>query len=217
ITIEDPVEYILEGINQIQVNVKAGATFATYLRSILRQDPDVIMIGEIRDLESAEIAVRAATTGHLVLSTLHTNDAPGAITRLIDMGIEPFMVASAVIGVVSQRLVRRVCAVCRQAYTPDEAEIAFAGLKPDDVLYFGIGCEKCNYTGYRGREAIHEVLVVSSTLQNLILKRASAEELRQAARREGMATLKEDGVKKVLQGITTIKEIMRVAYREEKS
>lgn len=215
ITVEDPVEYVLEGINQAQVNEKAGVTFARYLRSILRQDPDVIMIGEIRDAETAEIAVRAATTGHLVLSTLHTNDAPGALTRLLDIGIEPFMVASAVVGVVAQRLVRKVCPNCRQAYHPDETEIAFAGLTPADVLYFGLGCAQCNHTGYRGRMAIQEVLVVSPSIQNLILKRAAVEELRQLALREGMITLKEDGIQKARQGLTTIKEIMRVAYGEE--
>jgi len=215
VTIEDPIEYLVDGINQAQVNTKAGITFATYLRSILRQDPDIIMVGEIRDTETAEIAVRAATTGHLVLSTLHTNDAPGAVTRLIDMGIEPFMVASSVVGVVAQRLVRRVCQKCRQAYTPDKTEIAFAKIKPDSLLYFGTGCNNCNNTGYRGRMTIHEVLKISSPLKNLILKRASTEELRQVALREGMVPLKEDGVQKALQGLTTIKEIMRVAYREE--
>lgn len=217
ITVEDPVEYMLQGINQSQVNVKAGATFATYLRSILRQDPDVILVGEIRDLETAEIAIRAATTGHLVLSTLHTNDAPGAVTRLIDMGIEPFMVASSVLGAVAQRLVRRVCEKCKTKRLPDQAEIAFAGINPDDVLYYGAGCERCNNTGYHGRIAIYEILPVSDSVQELILKRASAEELRNAAIKEGMFTLKDDGVKKALGGITTIKEIMRVAYREEKN
>lgn len=215
VTVEDPVEYMLEGVNQAQVNVKAGATFATYLRSLLRQDPDVIMVGEIRDLETAEIAVRAATTGHLVLSTLHTNDAPGAVTRLIDMGIEPFMVASSVLGVVAQRLVRRICQHCKRSYDPDEAEVSFAGLKPGQKLYIGTGCEHCGFTGYRGRTAIHEVLTVTPSLQSLILKRVSTEELRQKALAEGMISLKQDGVQKALQGITTVKELMRVAYREE--
>jgi len=215
VTVEDPVEYMIEGINQTQVNIKAGATFAKYLRSILRQDPDVIMIGEIRDLETAEIAVRAATTGHLVLSTLHTNDAPGAITRLIDVGIEPFMVASSVIGVVAQRLVRKICKNCRRRYRPDEAEIAFAGLKQGDIVYHGVGCEHCNYTGYSGRIAIHEVLNVSVLLQSLILQKSSTEELRKAALTEGMITLKDDGLQKAIQGVTTIKEIIRVAFREE--
>ncbi|KUK52140.1 MAG: General secretory pathway protein E [Desulfotomaculum sp. 46_296] len=215
VTVEDPVEYMLEGINQTQVNIKAGATFANYLRSILRQDPDVIMIGEIRDFETAEIAVRAATTGHLVLSTMHTNDAPGAITRLIDAGIEPFMVASSVIGVVAQRLVRKICKDCRQKYTPDKAEIAFAGLEKGDIVYHGVGCDKCSYTGYSGRIAVHEVLSVSPSLQSLILQKLSNEELRKAAFMEGMITLKDDGLQKVLQGVTTIKEIIRVAFREE--
>lgn len=218
IAVEDPVEYILEGVNQTQVNVKAGATFPTYLRSILRQDPDVIMVGEIRDLETAEIAVRAAATGHLVLSTLHTNDAPGTVTRLIDMGIEPFMVASSVLGVVAQRLVRRICPNCRQLFPPLEAEISFAGLKDrNKTLYAGKGCEQCNYTGYRGRLAIHELLTISPSIQSLILRRASGEELRQEALREGMIPLKEDGIQKALQGVTTIKEVMRAAFREEKS
>ncbi|HCJ79862.1 MAG TPA: type II secretion system protein GspE [Desulfotomaculum sp.] len=216
VTVEDPVEYMLEGINQTQVNVKAGATFASYLRSILRQDPDVIMVGEIRDSETAEIALRAATTGHLVFSTLHTNDASGAITRLIDMGVEPFMVASSVLGVVAQRLVRKICPNCKHPCPPEEAEVVFAGIKPDEVVYSGRGCEQCNYTGYRGRMAIFEVLTVSPSLQSLILKRPSAENLRQASLKEGMITLKEDGIQKALAGITTLKEIMRVAYSEEK-
>lgn len=214
-TVEDPVEYVLEGVNQIQVNVKTGATFSTYLRSILRQDPDVIMIGEIRDLEAAEIAVRAATTGHLVLSTLHTNDAPGALIRLIDMGVEPFMVASSVIGVIAQRLVRRICPNCREPYDPDEAEFSFAGVETQDGFFAGRGCEKCGYTGYRGRIAIHEMLALTPSLQKVVLKRASVEELREIALQEGMITLKEDGIAKALQGITTIKEVMRLAFREE--
>ncbi len=215
ITVEDPVEYMVEGINQTQVNMKAGATFAKYLRSILRQDPDVIMIGEIRDLETAEIAVRAATTGHLVLSTMHTNDAPGAVTRLIDVGIEPFMVASSVIGVVAQRLVRKICANCRQKYKPNKAEMAFAGLKEGDTVYHGAGCEQCNHTGYSGRIAVHEVLSVTPSLQNLILQKLSNDELRKAAIMEGMISLREDGLRKVFEGITTIKEVIRVAFREE--
>jgi type IV pilus assembly protein PilB len=217
ITVEDPVEYMLEGINQAQINVKAGITFATYLRTILRQDPDIIMIGEIRDAETAEIAVRAATTGHLVLSTLHTNDAPGAVNRLVDMSIEPFMVASSVIGVISQRLVRRICEHCKRKTTPGEFESAFAGLKPGEHVYSGTGCVKCNHTGYHGRVAIYEVLTVSTSLQKLILERASTEDLRNAAIREGMVTLKEDGVQKALAGLTTIKEVIRAVYREDKS
>jgi type IV pilus assembly protein PilB len=216
VTVEDPVEYVLDGINQAQVHAKIGATFATYLRSILRQDPDVIMIGEIRDQETAEIAIRSATTGHLVLSTLHTNDAPGVITRLIDMGIEPFMVASSVTGAVSQRLVRRVCPNCGARYTPTEAEAAFAGIAGRNAeLYAGKGCDRCNQTGYRGRIAIHELLTITPAIQKLILKSPSNDELRQVALKEGMIPLKDDGIDKVLQGITTIKEIMRVAFRED--
>lgn len=216
ITVEDPVEYMLDGINQAQINVKAGITFANYLRSILRQDPDIIMIGEIRDIETAEIAVQAAITGHLVLSTLHTNDAPGAITRLIDMGVAPFMVASSVLGVVAQRLVRRICENCKRESPPDSTEIAFAGLGPDTVLYSGAGCEKCNFTGYRGRIAIYEVMTLSPSLQSIVLRKSTTEELRDAAISRGMITLKEDGIRKALSGLTTIKEIIRVAFREEK-
>jgi len=215
-TVEDPVEYMLDGINQSQVNTKSGVTFAKYLKSILRQDPDIILIGEIRDTETAEIAVRAATTGHLVLSTLHTNDAPGAISRLLDMEIEPFMVASSVLGAVAQRLVRRVCENCKKERYPEDTEITFAGIRPDDVLYYGAGCERCNNTGYRGRIAIYEIFTVSAAIQNLVLNRASTEEIRRVAIREGMVTLKDDGVEKALKGVTTVNEIMRVAYREEK-
>jgi len=198
------------------VHAKIGVTFASYLRSILRQDPDIIMIGEIRDQETADIAVRSATTGHLVLSTLHTNDAPGVITRLIDMGIEPFMVASSVVGAISQRLVRRICPNCRARYKPSQVELAFAGLQEEPVeLYEGKGCDKCGQTGYKGRVAIHEVLTVTSDLQKLILSSPSNDELRQVALREGMISLKDDGIDKVRQGLTTIKEIMRVAFREE--
>jgi type IV pilus assembly protein PilB len=216
VTVEDPVEYVLDGVNQAQVHSKIGVTFATYLRSILRQDPDIIMIGEIRDHETADIAVRSATTGHLVLSTVHTNDAPGVITRLIDMGVEPFMVASSVIGAVSQRLVRRICPHCRSRYEPSQAELAFAGFQDQSVeLWIGNGCDKCNQTGYRGRVAIHEVLTVTPNMQKLILGSPSNDELRQVALKEGMISLKDDGIEKVRQGVTTIKEIMRVAFREE--
>ncbi|ACX52817.1 general secretory pathway protein E [Ammonifex degensii KC4] len=215
VTVEDPVEYVLEGINQAQVNVKAGATFATYLRSILRQDPDIIMVGEIRDLETAEIAVQAATTGHLVLSTLHTNDAPGALTRLLDMGVEPFMVASSVLGVVAQRLVRTICPRCREPHEPSEPELAFLGKERlNGPIYRGRGCDYCRHTGYRGRVAVHEVLRVSPRLQRLVLNKASTEELRRAALQEGMISLKEDAVSKVLQGITSVAEVMRVLYQE---
>jgi len=219
ITIEDPVEYVLEGINQTQVHVKSGLTFAMGLRSILRQDPDVIMVGEIRDAETAEIAVRAATTGHLVLSTLHTNDATGAVTRLIDTGVEPFLVASSVIGVVAQRLVRKICPHCKISYQlPSESpHRAFMGAEANTAisLYKGQGCRQCDYAGYRGRLAIQEVLPVSANLRSLILAKATSEELKDQAVREGMQTLKEDGIDKALAGMTTIEEVIRVAYGEE--
>ncbi|MEW6425570.1 MAG: ATPase, T2SS/T4P/T4SS family [Bacillota bacterium] len=218
ITIEDPVEYVLRGINQTQINVKAGLTFAAGLRSILRQDPDIIMIGEIRDGETAQIAVRAATTGHLVLSSLHTNDAAGALTRLIDMGVEPFLVASSVVGVVSQRLVRLLCPRCREPYQlPDDApERIFMGLAPDEpvTLYRPAGCQYCNNVGYRGRTSIQEVLPVTRTVRELVNRKISADAIKEKAVTEGMVTLKEDGIQKARQGITSISEVMRVAYDE---
>ncbi len=215
ITVEDPVEYTLAGINQAQINEKAGITFANYLRFILRQDPDVIMIGEIRDPQTAEIAVQSAVTGHLVLSTVHTNDAPGAVTRLINMGTAPFMVASSVTGVVAQRLVRRICLRCKQEVKPDNKENAFARLAPGTSLFAGAGCEACNYTGYKGRIAIYEVMVLSPGLQNIILQNVSTEEIRQAAVGAGMITLKDDGLAKAIKGLTTIKEIMRACPHGE--
>lgn len=219
ITIEDPVEYVLEGINQIRVNVKAGLTFASGLRSILRQDPDVIMVGEIRDAETADIAIRAATTGHLVFSTLHTNDAAGSVTRLVDMGIEPFLVASSVIGVVAQRLVRKICPQCKTPYQVQAGapERLFMGLEDDTpvTLFKGRGCRLCDNTGYRGRLAIQEVLSLSGPMRSLVLDKAPSEEIKKAAVSEGMVTLKEDGIHKALSGVTTIDEVMRVAYSDE--
>jgi type IV pilus assembly protein PilB len=213
VTLEDPVEYLLDGINQIEVHSEIGASFASYLRSILRQDPDVIMIGEIRDAETAEIAVRSAITGHLVLSTLHANDSPGIVIRLIDMGIEPFMVASSVRGAVFQRLVRRICPNChRVRHRLTDEERAFAGIEDQDVtLYEGSGCKFCNHTGYRGRIAILELMTVTPAIQEMIrLNSVSDKELRDLALREGMVSLKEDGINRVLQGVTTIQEIMKV-------
>jgi type IV pilus assembly protein PilB len=219
ITIEDPVEYVLEGINQIRVNPKAGLTFASGLRSILRQDPDVIMVGEIRDRETADIAIRSASTGHLVLSTMHTNDAAGAITRLLDMGVEPFLVASSVIGVVAQRLVRTLCPRCREAYSvPEGAEERLLLGEPEQTpltLYRAVGCPECGGTGYRGRMAIQEVMPMSSALRRLVLARASSEEIAAQAVAEGMVTLWQDGLAKARQGLTTVDEVMRVAYRGE--
>jgi type IV pilus assembly protein PilB len=214
VTIEDPVEYVLEGINQAQVNDKAGITFINFLRSVLRQDPDVIMIGEIRDSQTAEIAVQAAVTGHLVLSTIHTNSAPGAVTRLINMGIAPYMVASSVIGVVAQRLVRRICASCKQKHLPDSSETAFSGIGHDSILFSGKGCEVCSFTGYKDRIALYEVMKMTPPLQNIILKNASTEEIRAVAVREGMTTLKADGLRKAVNGLSTIKEIMCTCFRE---
>lgn len=218
VTIEEPVEYVLEGINQTQVNPKAGLTFALGLRSILRQDPDVIMLGEIRDTETAEIAVRAATTGHMVFTTLHTNDAAGALTRLVDMGVEPFLVASSVLGVAAQRLVRLICPRCRVSYElpGDAPERSFMGVGPGVpvVLYRGMGCPHCDQTGYRGRTGIHEVLPVSRKIKELVTRKSSSDEIKDQAVREGMITLKEDGLKKALEGLTTLQEVMRVAYTD---
>ncbi|MDI3522481.1 MAG: type pilus assembly protein PilB [Bacillota bacterium] len=214
ITIEDPVEYQIPGINQVQVNPKAGIDFATGLRAILRQDPNIIMVGEIRDSETADVAIRSALTGHLVLSTLHTNDAAGTITRLLDMGVEPYLVASALAGVVAQRLVRCVCPRCEEEYLPEPEEWTLLELGPDrppEPLKRGRGCPACRYTGYWGRTAIQESMVVTPALRRLILAKASAEEIRAAALQEGMIPLLQDGVAKVLAGRTTIAEVIRAA------
>src|SRR5215475_7295595 len=219
ITVEDPIEYQLLGIGQMQVNPKINLTFAAGLRSILRQDPDVIMIGEIRDRETAEIAIHASLTGHLVFSTLHTNDAASAATRLIDMGIEPFLLSSSLLGVMAQRLVRRVCPDCRQAYSPEENEIREIGLTPTVVgnqpFYRpGAGCQTCNQKGYRGRTGIHEMLLLTDTLRALVMQRADAATIRRAAVEHGMPTLRDDGAEKVLAGVTTVEEIVRVTQEE---
>lgn len=216
ITVEDPVEYQLAGINQVQVNEQVGMTFATGLRSILRQDPDIVMIGEIRDLETAEISVRASLTGHLVLSTLHTNSASAALTRLIDMGIEPFLITSSLSGVVAQRLVRRVCRDCSEEVDPTEREkIIFQerGLSIDK-LKRGKGCPSCNMTGYRGRMAIHEVLQIDDELRKLIMESVSASRIRDYAKESGMKFLVDDGLLKVQAGLTTTEEVLRVAASE---
>ncbi|MEK3717866.1 GspE/PulE family protein [Paenibacillus sp. FSL R7-0333] len=211
ITIEDPVEYQLEGVNQVHVNPAIGLTFAAGLRSILRQDPNIVMVGEIRDTETAEIAVRASLTGHLVLSTLHTNDAISTISRLRDMGVEPYLIASSLLGVVAQRLVRKICPDCKEEHKPTEQESIMLrryGL-PAEVIYRGRGCGNCNNTGYRGRIAIHEVLTINDHLRQLITDSASIEELRAAGREQGMIQLVEDGFVKVSKGITTLQEVMR--------
>jgi type IV pilus assembly protein PilB len=215
ITVEDPVEYRLPGVNQIQINPKAGLTFASALRSILRSDPDVVLIGEIRDRETAQIAVEAALTGHLVLSTLHTNDAPSAVSRLLEMGIEPFLVSSAVDCVLAQRLLRVLCERCKELYVPTEEALREAGipLGPDGSvpkLYRPVGCTHCSKTGFRGRTAVHEVMVRSEEIERLAAERRSAEEIGRVARQQGMRTLREDGIEKVLAGVTSIEEIMRV-------
>lgn len=212
ITVEDPVEIKIPGLNQVQVNAKAGMTFASGLRSILRQDPDIILVGEIRDGETAEIAMRAAITGHLVFSTIHTNDAVSSINRLIDMGLEPYMVSSALVGVVSQRLVRRICTGCRKAYEPDPDEIEKLKLAPGQKLYHGEGCQDCNGTGYKGRIAIHEIVVMTKAMKTLLERRASEEEMRQLAVSEGTQMLADSAAALVLEGITTVDEMNRVAY-----
>ncbi|MCD6362387.1 MAG: type II secretion system ATPase GspE [Synergistetes bacterium] len=213
ITIEDPVEYELEGISQIQVNEKAGLTFASGLRSILRHDPDIIMVGEIRDRETAEIAVQAALTGHLVLSTLHTNDAPSAITRLVEMGIEPYLVSSSVIGVIAQRLVRKICEKCREAYEESPEALEEMGLEKTATVYRGRGCPHCLDTGYWGRTALFEQLDFDEDLRRALVRSQDASVLRRLAIEKGMRTLKEDGIQKILRGITTLSEVMRVAGR----
>ncbi len=214
ITVEDPVEYRLAGLSQVQVHERAGLTFASALRSILRQDPDKVMIGEIRDKETGTIAIEAALTGHLVLSTLHTNDAPSAITRLTEMGIEPFLSASAVTLVMAQRLARRLCPECREAYTPEEAVLERMGFpfEPGHPprVYRARGCKKCNGIGYKGRMGVHEVMTMSETLERLTVENASADEIMRTAVAEGMLTLREDGFAKVLLGQTSIEEILRV-------
>ncbi|MCH1626586.1 GspE/PulE family protein [Ferdinandcohnia quinoae] len=216
ITIEDPVEYQLEGINQIHVNPNVGMTFATGLRAILRQDPNIIMVGEIRDRETADIAVRASLTGHLVLSTLHTNDSFGTITRLIDMGVEPFLVASSLTGVVSQRLVRRVCRDCANVQEPTKRELEIFA-KHDiniDKINRGRGCGTCNMTGYKGRVAIHELLEIKDEMRKVIMNKESFSKLREIAIKNKMIFLIDDGLIKVKQGVTTTEEILRVTYTE---
>ncbi len=217
ITIEDPVEYQLRGVNQIHVKPKIGLTFASGLRHIVRQDPDVIMVGEIRDLETADIGIHAALTGHLVFSTLHTNDAPGALTRLLDMGTEPFLVASVLEGVLAQRLVRLVCAACRVPYEPESKELramGIAGLPPDAHLFRGKGCSECRGTGYRGRSGIYEFLPMTEEMRSLTLRKSPGHELRQRAIAAGMTTLRQDGWGKCCHGLTTIDEVLRVTHED---
>ncbi len=219
VTVEDPVEYQIPRINQVQVNPKAGLTFANGLRSILRQDPDIVMVGEIRDRETAEIAVQAALTGHLVLSTLHTNDAASAITRLIDMGVEPFLISSCVIAVLAQRLARAICPRCKVAYSPPADALgrlgADARIDPDVVFYRGQGCDYCRGTCYRGRIGIFELMSISDPIRGQIVQHASSTEIKAQAIREAMRTLRDDGLEKVMSGISTIEEILRVVYVQD--
>ena len=216
ITVEDPVEYQLKGVNQIAVKPKIGLTFAQGLRHIVRQDPDVILVGEIRDLETAEIAIQASLTGHLVFSTLHTNDAPGAITRLQDMGVEGYLVASVLEGVLAQRLVRRICPVCRVPDTPSKADLDALGIEapPGTVLFRGKGCDECRGTGYRGRSGIYELFVIDEDARSLILRHASTRDIRQHAIQRGMVTLRVDGYKRACEGVTTVEEILRVTQED---
>jgi len=215
ITVEDPVEYRIPGINQVQVNNKAGLNFAAALRSILRCDPDVVLIGEIRDHETAQIAIEAALTGHLVLATLHTNDSPSAVSRLIEMGIEPFLVGSALDSVLAQRLARRLCPKCKEPYTPTEETLLRARFpsvpgEPVPTLYRAVGCTACSKTGYKGRLALHEVMNVTEEIERMAVERASAEAIGRLARSQGMTTLRDDGMTKVAAGVTTLEEILRV-------
>jgi len=214
LTVEDPIEYQLHGIGQMQVKPKIDLTFSTGLRSILRQDPDIIMIGEIRDLETAEIAVQSALTGHQVFSTLHTNDAASGITRLLDMGIEPFLIASSVNAFLAQRLIRQICPHCRESYKPTPKVLSELSLKPSQLkqgkLYFGKGCDKCLNTGYSGRTGIYELLPVTTEIRRLIIKQADSEEIKNLAISQGMQTLREDGLGKVVAGITSVEEVLRV-------
>jgi len=215
LTIEDPVEYQLTGISQTQVNPKIKLTFASGLRSFLRHDPDVIMVGEIRDLETAEIAIQAALTGHLVLSTIHTNDAAGAITRLVDMGVEPFLVASSIIGILAQRLVRTLCSGCKESYEATEQEVVELGLSPDMIgpnprFWRGVGCKACFETGYQGRIGIHEMLNPTDEVRKLILENVDSNTIKRKAKSQGMRALREDGAQKVLAGLTSSAEVLRV-------
>lgn len=212
ITIEDPVEYQLKGINQMQVNEKAGLTFANALRSILRQDPNIILIGEIRDTETARIAIESALTGHLVFSTIHTNDSSSIATRLIDMGIEPFLVASSLIGATAQRLIRKVCNYCKVPYNPSRDVLENLGFQIDEnvTFYKGEGCDRCSHTGYRGRKAISEILPITPDIQKLLLSRVSSKEISAQAKKEGMKTLLDDAMTKAAEGLTTLEEVVRV-------
>jgi len=219
ITTEDPVEYDIDGIIQVQMKADIGVTFAKCLRSILRQDPDIIMVGEIRDLETAEIAAQASLTGHLVFTTLHTNDAPSSIARLLDLGVEPYLVTATLEGIVAQRLVRRICENCKSPYHPTEVQLMELRLKPEDVkgkkLYYGRGCDKCNNTGYKGRIATFEIMVFNEEIRDLIMNQASTNLLRDAGRKAGMKLLRDNGLVAIFDGITTVEEVVKETISEE--
>jgi type IV pilus assembly protein PilB len=218
ITTEDPVEYDLDGLHQVQMKPDIGLTFARCLRSILRQDPDIILVGEIRDLETAEIAAQASLTGHVVFTTLHTNDAPSSVARLLDLGVEPFLITATVEGIVAQRLVRRICLNCKTQFEPDEAQLRELGLTEEEIggrpIFYGRGCSKCNGTGYRGRVALFEIMVFNEEIRELIMNRASTNVLRVAAKKGGMRPLRENGLKSLFEGITTIDEIVKETITE---
>ena len=213
LTVEDPVEFDIEGIMQVQVNESTGMTFMKALRAFLRQDPDIIMLGEMRDLETAQIAIQASLTGHLVLSTLHTNDASGAVTRLVDMGVEPFLISSTMLAVLAQRLVRKICTKCRTPFEPTESQLSQLNLSPHDMgdkaFYYGRGCPVCNDTGYKGRKGIYEMLVISDPIRNLINERAPTIVLRQKAIELGMVTLRDDGLRNIYDGESTVEEVLK--------
>ncbi|MEJ5170071.1 MAG: ATPase, T2SS/T4P/T4SS family, partial [Fimbriimonadales bacterium] len=217
LTVEDPIEYQLPGISQVQVNRKAGLSFATALRAFLRQDPDIIMVGEMRDLETAEIAIESSLTGHLVLSTLHTNDAPSATIRMIDMGVEPYLISATVIGVLAQRLGRRLCNECKEPYEMKAIELRRFGMtmdNPDEVvrLYRAVGCDACRQTGYKGRIGIYELMIMNAEIAELVVRRAPLADIKEAAKANGMKELREDGLGKALLGITDPAEVRRVVF-----
>ncbi len=219
ITTENPVEYDIDGLIQVQIRPEIGLTFAKCLRSILRQDPDIVMVGEVRDLETAEISIQASLTGHLVFTTLHTNDAPGSIARLLDLGVEPFLITATLEGIVAQRLVRRICTNCKTEFRPSEDQLMELGLMPEDVggktFYYGKGCDQCNNTGFRGRTGLFEIMVMNDELRDLIMNHASTSVLRDAAKRAGMKTLRENGLSAIYDGITTIEEVVRETLAAE--
>jgi type IV pilus assembly protein PilB len=219
ITAEDPVEYDIDGIIQCQIKPEIELTFGRILRSMLRQDPDIILVGEIRDKETAEIAVQASLTGHLVFSTLHTNDAPSAIARLLDLGLEPFLVTATLEGIIAQRLVRRLCVNCKEGYTPTEEQLMELELRPEDVVgkqfYFGKGCDACNNTGYRGRQGIYEIMMFDDELKDMIVKHASTQVLRAESRKRGMRTLRQSGLLAIYDGVTSIEEVVRETLMED--